>query len=460
MGDSTNLVLILAGEFLSKADALIRLGLHPSEIVRGYEIASKYALDQLAELVSDEITDLTDKDQISKAVQTTLASKQYGNEQFLAKLVSEAISHVIPPKNPKLFNVDNVRVVKIMGSSLDASQVIKGMVFGREPEGAVKKVGKSKVAVFTTPIDISATETKGTVLLHNAQEMLNFTKGEEKQMEGIIKEIADTGVRVIIAGAGVGELALHYLNVAGILVFRVPSKFDLRRVCRVVGATPLPRLGAPLPDEMGLVDVVETIEIGGDRVTVFKQEKEISRTATIVLRGATQNALDDLERAIDDGVSAVKALTKDGKLVTGAGCVETELASRIVQYGEKTPGLLQHAIKKYGEAFEIIPRTLAENAGLDATEVLSSLYAAHTNGTEDGINYGIDIEDEGTNGGVFNAQKAGIYDIMSAKKSAIELATDAANTILSVDQIIMAKRAGGPVMPKPGSTPGNWDQDD
>jgi len=137
--------------------------------------------------------------------------------------------------------------------------------------GSVKKAKKSKVGVFACPIDSSQTETKGTVLLHNAKEMLEFTKGEEDQLEIIIKEIFDSGVRVVVAGATIGELALHYLNRYGILVIKVQSKFELRRLCRVVGATPLARLGAPMPDEMGIVDIVETLEIGGDRVTVFRQ---------------------------------------------------------------------------------------------------------------------------------------------------------------------------------------------
>ena len=254
----------------------------------------------------------------------------------------------------------------------------------------MKTASKAKVGVYSCPIDISQTETKGTVLLHNAKEMLAFSKGEEEQLEKIVKEIHDSGIRVVVAGQSVGELALHYLNRYGILIIKVLSKFDLRRLCRVVGATPLARLGAPMPDEMGTVDVVKVIEIGGDRVTVFEQTNEISRTSTIVLRGATQNYLDDLERAIDDGVSVVKAITKDARLVAGAGATEMELLKRVLAYGEKTPGLLQHAIKKFGEAFEVIPRTLAETSGLDAMEVLSKLYSAHHK-NDDGT-AGVDIE--------------------------------------------------------------------
>jgi T-complex protein 1 subunit theta len=158
-----------------------------------------------------------------------------------------------------------------MGSSLAESRVVKGMVFPRQPEGSVRKALRAKVGVFSCPIDISQTETKGTVLLHNAAEMLDFTKGEESQLETAIKEIHDSGLRVVVAGSTLGELALHYLNRYEILVVKVLSKFELRRLCRVVGATPLARLGAPMPDEMGTIDVVETEEIGGDRVTVFRQ---------------------------------------------------------------------------------------------------------------------------------------------------------------------------------------------
>ena len=277
-----------------------------------------------------------------------------------------------------------------MGGSLAGSKVVHGMVFNREPEGQIKKVTKAKVAVFTSGLDIAQTETKGTVLLQNTKEMLDFTTGEESQLETIVKELHDVGLRVVVAGSTVGELAMHYLNRYGILVIKVLSKFELRRICRVVGATPLARLGAPMPDEMGNIDIVETLEIGGDRVTVFRQEDEVTRTATLVLRGATQNHLDDIERAVDDGVNVVKAITRDPRLVPGAGATEVQLSARIQSFGEKTSGLSQYAIKKFGEAFEVIPRTLAESCGLDATETLSRLYAAqHKN--EDG-DTGVDVD--------------------------------------------------------------------
>ncbi len=472
MGDATNLVIILAGELLRKAEDLLRMGLKTADIVTGYERAQTFALEALEELVVDKIQDIRSQSELSKAIRTVVASKQNGSEEFLADLVSEAVLAVLP-KNPANFNVDNIRVVKIMGGSLEQSRVVKGMVFPKEPNGSVKKAIKAKVGVFSCPIDVSQTETKGTVLLHNAKEMMDFTKGEEVQLETAIKELHDAGLRVVVAGSTVGELAMHFLNRFGILVIKIQSKFELRRICRVVGATPLARLGVPMPDEMGSVDVVETLEIGGDRVTVFRQEDEVTRTATLVLRGATQNHLDDVERAVDDGVNVVKSITRDPRLVPGAGATELQLVERIQAHADKTPGLAQYSIRKYGEAFEVVPRTIAESAGLDATEVLSKLYTAHHK--RDDWTTGVDIEvsspprqldtiRESTNTasqnddstGTLDAKKNGILDLMVTKLWAIKLATEAARTVLSVDQIIVARQAGGPKPPGPNP---NWDED-
>lgn len=460
MGDNTNLVLVLAGEFLNISEKLITLGLSVPEIIQGFNMANKYLQDTLDNLVVDKVENVLDPEELLKVIKPVIAAKQYGLEDTISKLVVDAVKMILNPKRPQAFNIDNVRVVKIMGSSLSNSEVVKGMVFPREPEGHVKHVKtKSKVVVFTCPIDISTTETKGTVLLHNAQEMLDFSKGEEQQLDAMCKEISDSGVRVVVSGSNIGELALHYFNKYNILILRVPSKFDIRRICQVCGATPLPRLGAPMPEEMGAIDFIETREIGGDRVTVFRQSEDTtSRTSTIVIRGATQTNLDDIERAIDDGVNAIKGLVKDNRLLPGAGAVEIELAKLITQFGEKTPGLLQLAIKQYAKAFEVVPRVLAETSGLDSTEILSKLYAAHS--AEDGLGLvrGVDVDNESEDG-LVDVTLAGIYDLLATKKSAITFATEAANTILSIDQIIMAKRAGGPQMPK-GRKPGNWDSED
>lgn len=422
----------------------------------------------MIDLEVDRLQELRSQTELSKALRTVIASKQAGTEDILSSLVAEAVLSVLP-KNPLNFNVDNVRVVKVMGGSLENSRVVKGMVFGREPDGTVKKASKAKVGVFSCPIDVSQTETKGTVLLKNAEEMVNYSKGEEERLEAAIKELHDSGLRVVVAGSSVGDLAMHYLNRFNILVVKILSKFELRRLCRVVGATPLARLGAPMPDEMGTVDVVETTEIGGDRVTVFRQEDVNSptRTATIVLRGATQNHLEDVERAIDDGVNVVKAVTKDPRLVPGAGATEIQLVERISAFADKTPGLPQHAIRKFAEAFEVIPRTLAESAGLDATEVLSRLYTAHQRtkqeqsaegSSDDEEPYwttGVDLE-LGSSEGTLDTADEGILDLLATKSEAIRLASEAAQTVLSVDQIIVARQAGGPKPPQPNP---NWDED-
>lgn len=457
MGDSTNLVLILAGELLRLSESLITLGLHPSDVVRGYELARDRTLEELEQLSIAALSVPPTQESLALALRPALASKQYGFEDVLAPLVAQAVHLVLPSDSLREFSVDNVRVVKVMGGSLSQSRVVRGMVLGREAEGIVKSATASKVAIFSTGLDISQTETKGTVLLHNAKELREFSRGEEKQLEHHLGEIADAGVRVVITQSTVGELALHYLNRMGILVVKVQSKFDLRRISRLTGAVPLARVGAPLPEEAGWIDAVETIEIGADRVLVFRQEegqkggKSNPSIATIVLRGATTTLLDDVERAIDDGINAVKSLTRDPRLVPGAGATEIELARRVIEYGERTHGLNQHAIKRFGEALQVVPRTLAETAGLDATEVVSRLHARHAGAGASDV--GVDVEGNGD--GTVSTVDIQVFDVLVAKHWAIRYATSAALDVLRVDSIIMSKPAG---IKAPGQNP-NWDED-
>merc|ERR1712168_620617 len=207
----------------------------------------------------------------------------------------------------------------------------------------------------------------------------------------------------------------------------------------------------PTPEEAGHCAFVSTSEIGDTPVVIFKQEREDTAISTIVIRGSTANVMDDIERAIDDGVNCFKALTRDQRMVPGAGAVEMELAQKVASYGQTMPGLAQYAVKKFAEAFEIFPRTMAENAGVKATELLSTLYAAHAGGEQ---NTGFDIEGEGIT--TCDTVERGILDSFLVKYWGLKFASNSACTVLRVDQIIMAKQAGGPKAPKQNP---DWDED-
>eukprot|EP01118_Nematostelium_gracile_P004350 TRINITY_DN1508_c0_g1_i1.p1 TRINITY_DN1508_c0_g1~~TRINITY_DN1508_c0_g1_i1.p1 ORF type:complete len:539 (+),score=164.83 TRINITY_DN1508_c0_g1_i1:68-1684(+) len=443
IGDGTNLVIILAGEILTNAEALIRKGIHPSEIVTGFSKGSEKALQILEELSVAEVKDLRNVEEVTKFLRTAISSKQHGYEDLLAPLIAKACIQILP-KNPKGFNVDSVRVAKILGGGVGDTEVVKGHVITRDVEGTIKNVTDAKIAVFASGVDLNKTDTKDSVTLKTADQLLNYSKSEEKAMEEFISKVASTGAKVIISGGAIGEMAMHFIERYKLMVVKVLSKFELRRICKAVGATPLVKLTAPTPEELGHADIVKVEEIGSTRVTIFRQESDESGISTFLVRSSTQNTADDIERAIDDGVNVFKGMIRDGRFVAGGGATEIELAKRLQAYADSVPGLSQYAIRKFGESFEIIPRTLAENAGFKATEILSGMYAAHARGS---ISDGIDIND----GEVKNMAEADILDLLATKHWAIKLATDTALTILRIDQIIMAKRAGGPKPPAQGA---------
>jgi len=436
-GDGTNFVLVFAGALLENAEQLLRMGLSVTEVVEGYEQSCKKALDLLDGLVIDKLKDKKDKAAVTRVVRTAIMSKQYGLEDFLAQLVADACISVMPKSG--YFNVDSIRVCKIAGQGVQSSTWMHGMVFKRVVEGDVTKAESCKVAVYSCPLDIMQTETKGTVLIKTANELMNYSQGEENQVEQQVKSIVDAGCKVVVTGGKVGELYLHYANKFGLMVVRVASKFDLRRLCKSIGATALPRLTSPTADETGYCATVYVDEIGDTPVVVFRQESEKSPIATIVIRGATENLMDDIERAVDDGVNAYKGLTKDDRLLAGAGAVEVELAKEITSFGEKCPGLAQYSIQKFAESLDELPRALATNSGVKSSEVLSMLHAAHQEGKKTS---GVDIE--AGIPAVNDAIEANIVDLYTTKYWAIKFASAAACTVLRVDQIIMAKPAGGP----------------
>ncbi|XP_015520463.1 T-complex protein 1 subunit theta [Neodiprion lecontei] len=450
VGDGTNFVIIFAGALLEAAEELLRLGVTTSEIVEGYEVALEKALEILGSLVVYKVEDYRDSAQVQKSIRAAIMSKQLGNEDFLTSLISKACISIIPEKTT--FNVDNVRVCKILGAGLNSSQVVQGMVFRRQVEGDVTKKLRAKIAVYTCAIDIIQTETKGTVLIKSADELMKFSRGEESLLENQIKAIADSGAEVVVSGGKFGDMALHYINKYNLMAVRLPSKFDLRRLCKAIGATALSKLTPPCKEELGYADTVHMDELGDTAVVVFRLDGNESRISTVVVRGSTDNYMDDIERAIDDGVNTFKGLTKDGRFVAGAGAVEVELATQVAAHADTLPGLEQYAVRKFASALETFPKTLAENSGNRASELLSKLYAAHKDGKR---NYGFNIEGDGPV--LIDAVNAGILDLYVAKQWALKYAVGAACTILKIDQIIMAKRAGGP---KPRAGGHNSDDED
>jgi T-complex protein 1 subunit theta len=237
-----------------------------------------------------------------------------------------------------------------------------------------------------------------------------------------------------VSGGSISEIALHFIEKYGMLAVRIPSKFELRRLCKAVGASTLVRVGPPMPAELGACDIVSVQELSSRTVTVFRQEAgEESGISTVVLRGSTMNLLDDIERAIDDAVNVTRQLCKDGRLVPGAGASEIELAHRLHTYADTVTGLETYAIHKFAEALEVVPRTLAENSGQLATDIIAALYAGHVSGK---AALGVDVDGSGTK----DALAAGIVDCLAVKRSAIKLAAETAITILRVDQIIMSKQ--------------------
>ncbi|KAL1457199.1 hypothetical protein WDU94_001856 [Cyamophila willieti] len=444
MGDGTNFVIIFAGALLSNADNLLRMGLTPSEIVNGYKLALAKALEILPTLSCFEVKDVRNTEHVAKGMKTAIMSKQYGNEEFLTNLITKACVSILPDGSSS-FNVDNIRITKILGSGLLNSEIVQGMVFKRNVEGDITKATKAKIAVYTCPVDIATTETKGTVLIKSADELMKFSRGEESQLEDQIKAIADTGATVVVAGSKFGDMALHYLNKYNLMGVRLNSKFDLRRLCKAVNATALPRLTPPAASELGYADSVAVDELGDTGIVLFKLDGSESRIATVVLRGSTENYMDDIERAVDDGVNVFKGITKDGRFVPGAGATEIELAHQISKYADTLAGLEQYAVHSFATSLEVFVKTLAENTGVRSNEVISKLYAAHNEGKK---THGFDIN--GENSSILDAAEAGILDLYLTKMWAFKYATSAANTILQVDQIIMAKRAGGPKPPQGG----------
>ncbi len=449
-GDHTNYVVTLAGEFLSQAAQLIRTGVHPSDIISGYELALKLSLEVLEKSIKIDVKDLSDENVI-KILEGALASKIPQYYKHFAKIVLDGCSAITQTTDPSKsrFNEDSFRICKIMGADVQSSHVLKGFVLNRAPESQGKEIVKDAVvACFRCPFLLSSGETKGTVLVENAQQLLDFSKSEEVMAEKIVKSIVELGVNAMVVGGAISDLMLHYLNKYGIFVLKCPSKFELLRVCRLLNAKAIPSVRVPTKEELGYCDLVQVKEIGSTRITVFQKDQVNSNLVTIVLRGATRAILDDLGRALENAVSAWLQIISDGRYVSGGGATESYIVNEIEKYANTIKSMSQYGVHKFGQAFEVFGKILVENSGMKSNKILPELLKNNTKGP--------DCQVEVFNGKLSEIGSIKTFDSYAAKLNAILLASKAALTVLRVDQIIMAKPAGGP---KPKSNSG-WDNQD
>jgi T-complex protein 1 subunit theta len=449
-GDGTNLLISMAGELMTQAQSLITMGLHPSEILIGYEKAAQKSIELLDNIESYSSANLRDEAELTRMIKATVASKQFGLEDFLAGLISKAAIYSMPQSNIGGFSTENVRVQKILGGGIFDSEVVHGMVVTRGSMTSVRKCTDCKVAVYNTNIEMQQGETKGTVLMKNAEDLLNYTKGEEDAFEAWIKGLAEAGIQVVVGSGSMSELAQHYFEKYKIYAVKIMSKWELKRIARAVGATPIVKLVVPSPDELGFANEVSFKEISSTWCTIFRRDQDENKMATILLRGSTSAMLEDTERAIDNGVSTVKTIIRNSKMVAGAGATELWIGQQIQKFAKEQPGLDQYAVEKFGTAFEIIPRTLAENSGHKAEAVLADMYAKGV----DSSAFGFDCSD----GEVKNAMDASIFDAWETKSWALKLCFDVVITILRVDQIIMSKPSGGPKMDQAARRPDGYDE--
>lgn len=466
-GDATNLTVMVAGSLLGEAENLLKEGLHAADILRGYDLALKKCVEILENgattLSAWSLTadDLKNPEKVAYAVKSAIASKQPGLEDPLSALVAKAVVQITSHQgsstsktagddgSQRAFDIDSLRTCKIPGGQLSKSFVVEGMVVPRDTMGVETCKLDAKVAVYGQGIEFQQTEAKGTVLLENAEQLLSFSKGEESNMEEWVKSLSDMKISVVISGGAISEIAQHFLDKYKILVVKIGSKFEMRRLCKTLKAISVLRSGPPLPEEVGYCASVKVEEIASQKVIVFRTDE--SKISTIVLRGATASTLDEWERSVNDATHVVRCIAQDCKrggsstFVPGGGATEIFLSRKIQQFGAGVSGLEQYSVLKFAEALEIVPKILADNCGKHGrVETLTALYKAHESSSDKMQSFkavDVDLESEAV---LQCAKEKGVLDHLTTKKWAIKHALEAVLTVLRVDHIIMSKQAGGP----------------
>ncbi|MBN1784366.1 MAG: TCP-1/cpn60 chaperonin family protein, partial [Candidatus Bathyarchaeota archaeon] len=448
VGDGTTTSVIIAGELLAKAETLIEKNVHPTVIIDGYRKAAVKALETL-EKIAIKISP-TDKKMIKKVAMTSMASKLVsGSRDYLGEIATDAVLQVaVKTENGYKADIDNVKVEKKPGESLNNTKLINGIVLDKEAvhSGMPKRVENAKIALIDTALEIEKTEFDAKINIESPEQMDAFLKQEENMIKDMVDKLVTKGATVILCQKGIDDLAQHFLARLGILAVRRVKKSDMEALSKATGAKVVTNLTDLNKKDLGFAQLVEERKIGDDKMTFIEGCKN-PLAVTILIRGGTERIVDEAERSLHDSLCVVADVIEEPKILAGGGAPEMQVSKVLKEYAETLPGREQLAVMQFAEALEVIPTTLAENAGLDPIDVLSELRAKH----EQGITWaGVDIDI----GGVGDMEKTGVFEPISVKKQIIKSCSEAASLILKIDDVIASGKTKAPAGPPGGGMGG------
>jgi len=444
VGDGTTSAVVVAGELLSKAEELLNNNLHPTVIVEGYRKAASKALETLEKIAIP--AELMDKESLKQVAMTSMASKLVAeNRQQLAELSVGAIMHVAQKVGEEYrVDLDDVMVEKKTGESVASTRLIKGLVLSKEitHSDMPKRVQRANIVLLNSAIEIKKTQFDAKINIQDPLQMEAFQREEEGMLRSMVEKISSAGANVVICQKGIDDMAQHFLAKKGILAVKQAKESDMAKLAKATGGKLVTALDNLIKDDLGHVELVEERKIGEDKTTFIEGCKNPHAVA-ILIRGGTQRILDEAERSIHDALCVVRDVVKEPKIVAGGGAPEEEVARLLRKYAETLPGKEQLAVIGFADAVEIVPMTLAENAGLDTIGILSELKVQHEKGK---IWAGVNVQ----SGKVEDMKKLGVLEPLSVKTQILKSATEAATMILRIDDVIAGGKTKTPPMPPGG----------
>ena len=439
VGDGTTTAVIIAGELLKEAEGLLDQGIHPTVIAAGYRRAAEKAQEILEELA--EPVGINDDDLLKKIAMTSMTGKKAeSSREKLADIAVRAIKQIADKKDGGyIVDLDYVGIEKKPGESTEDSQLVQGVILDKERvhPGMPKRVKNAKIALLDCALEIKKTETDAEIRVTNPEQLRAFIDEEEKMLKKMAEQIVQTGANVVICQKGIDDMVQHYLAKAGVYAVRRAKKTDMERLARATGGRIVTNLEDLTPADLGEAGLVEEQKIGEDKLTFVKDCKN-PKAVGILIRGGTEHVIDEIERGVHDALCVVGAAIEDGKIVYGGGAPEVEVAKRLREFAETVGGREALAINSFANAVEAIPKTLAENAGMDSIDILVELRAKHE--AQDGKWFGVNV----FNGKVSDMKRENVIEPLRVKTQAIKSASDAAIMILRIDDVIAATKKETP----------------